>query len=414
MKPIAVGVVPRERFSMGAETLERLFECTHASIEVIVVDAAPPRWRAELGPIIESRRNVVRIINDDLILPNTARNLVTENTKAEWICFIENDVLVSPGWLDQLITACQEEGADIAVPLIMERFGPFEKVHFDDRLHSIRECYTDGGKVLNIDPRPDSKEDDRWADGRRSIQFLETHCMLISRNALDKMGGFDGNITAQEEVDISLSAYAHGVKAIIEPRAVVTFLPPPPIHADERAYYLRKWNPETYAGDYKRITRRWRLLSPPNAMGVVQSRRSYTTALDPDKQVQDQLDYRQKIVDTASELYSVNRENKPFILVHDEQLNLHDAAPGMHVQPFLERDGKYWGAPNDDSHAIAELERARSRGVKLIVFAWTSFWWLEHYAGFAKYLHEHYSLKTSNVLVTAFDLETYKRNAASI
>lgn len=79
--------------------------------------------------------------------------------------------------------------------------------------------------------------------------------------------------------------------------------------------------------------------------------------------------------------------NATFILVNDDQWgNESRALEGYRVFPFLERDGQYWGPPADDETALRELERLRQSGASHIVFAWPSFWWLEHYAGLRRHL----------------------------
>ncbi len=72
--------------------------------------------------------------------------------------------------------------------------------------------------------------------------------------------------------------------------------------------------------------------------------------------------------------------------------------------PFLERDGKYWGHPADDSVAVGELERLRGDGVSYLVFPWTEFWWLDHYSGFRTHLMESFTTAQSNSHVLIFDL----------
>lgn len=404
MASVAVGLVPRERFSMAGEVLERLLSCIPEDCELVVVDAGTPaRFRAEMDRVLEGRPDVVRPIADEILLPNEARNVVTANTQADWICFLENDVLVEPGWLSKLLAACEEEAAAVAVPLIMERFGPFEQVHFDDRLHTITAVDTPEGAGLRIEPRPDSKESDRGA-ARRRVDFVETHCMLFSRRALERTGLFDPAISAQEEMDVSLALHAHGLSAVLEPAAVVTFYPPPPIHPEEREFYLRKWDPESYGQDFRRVAERWRLVDPPSAMGVVETRRSYVREPDPERQVAAELAYRQRLVDTATDLAAVARSDGPLILVHDEQLNLNVVAPGLEVLPFLERGGLYWGPPPDDATAIAELERMRAEGVSVIAFAWPSFWWLDHYPVFTEHLRASYPTLLTNDRLVGFDL----------
>ena len=75
------------------------------------------------------------------------------------------------------------------------------------------------------------------------------------------------------------------------------------------------------------------------------------------------------------------------------------------VRPFLERDGEFWGAPSDSTTAIEELERMRREGARHAVFAWPAFWWLEHYADFARHLRATYAVKAETHDVLIFDLQ---------
>src|SRR5881396_2814418 len=77
-----------------------------------------------------------------------------------------------------------------------------------------------------------------------------------------------------------------------------------------------------------------------------------------------------------------------FVLVDEDQLR--SSLPHACALPFLEKEGQYWGPPADDPMAIAELERLRRMGAKAVVFVWTTFWWLTHYAGFQQHLRSRY------------------------
>jgi glycosyltransferase involved in cell wall biosynthesis len=72
--------------------------------------------------------------------------------------------------------------------------------------------------------------------------------------------------------------------------------------------------------------------------------------------------------------------------------------------PFLERDGQYWGLPDDDETAIRELERIRLNGVNFIVFTWPAYWWLDHYKEFNNYLATRFRCVVKNDHTIIFDL----------
>lgn len=94
-----------------------------------------------------------------------------------------------------------------------------------------------------------------------------------------------------------------------------------------------------------------------------------------------------------------------FILVDDETWGAQEIYPNRIVIPFLECNGQYSGAPENDEIAIKELNRLRNFGIQYIVFAWVSFWWLEHYSRFYEYLRKHYKCIVKNNRIVVFDLK---------
>ena len=105
---------------------------------------------------------------------------------------------------------------------------------------------------------------------------------------------------------------------------------------------------------------------------------------------------------------------EPFILVDEDAWGSDDIISGRPRIPFMERDGWYNGRPEDDDAAIAELERLRGhRGAAWLVLAWPAFWWLEHYAEFAAYLHASYACVARTERLAVFDLHPRAGDGAS-
>lgn len=100
------------------------------------------------------------------------------------------------------------------------------------------------------------------------------------------------------------------------------------------------------------------------------------------------------------------------ILVDQDQLNPELTTP-YRVLPFPERDGKFWGPPDDDRSAIEEVERLRRAGAGFLVFAWPAFWWLEHYLGLTNHLRSNYRCLAENDRVIAFNLRENADGCAS-
>jgi len=107
-----------------------------------------------------------------------------------------------------------------------------------------------------------------------------------------------------------------------------------------------------------------------------------------------------------TELDSVIPEEAAFILVDDGQWPVGDAFPTRRVLPFIERDGRWWGPPENDQAALQELERMRREGATYFAFAWPSFWWTEHYAQFSQHLRRAFPCVLENERLIVFDLTT--------
>ena len=91
-----------------------------------------------------------------------------------------------------------------------------------------------------------------------------------------------------------------------------------------------------------------------------------------------------------------------FIVVDEEQIR--SDLPYVRAIPFTEKNGQYWGPPENDQAAIRELKRLRKRGAKLIAFTWPTFWWLQHYSGFNRYLRSEFRCAVKNDFLIVFDL----------
>ena len=92
------------------------------------------------------------------------------------------------------------------------------------------------------------------------------------------------------------------------------------------------------------------------------------------------------------------------VLLVDSQGVGGEVADGRRTLPFLERDGQYWGAPEDGNLAVRELERMRSEGADFIAFAWPAMWWLDQYPELERHLGERFPRILDSERLVAFDL----------
>ncbi|MGI8588346.1 MAG: hypothetical protein ACR2M0_11780 [Chloroflexia bacterium] len=115
-----------------------------------------------------------------------------------------------------------------------------------------------------------------------------------------------------------------------------------------------------------------------------------STKLVQDPEVLRGIPWLYDIQSAIREIVTVIPVGESFILVDDMQWGGGRIVAGRTAIPFTEREGQYWGPPSDSATAIRELERLRQSGAGFIVFAWSSFWWLDYYAEFNDYLRSVY------------------------
>ena len=269
MPNVTIAMVPRERFAVAGEVFQRLFDCTRIPFELVVVNCGipDPYWQ-QIEAVIKGRKNVSVIRTDQYLLPNQAKNLVIQESKADYLCLTEMDVLVDEDWLSFLIAACEEHPADVATPLIIDAEG----VHGDPHVSQVRRIRdADGQPALEIQGRDTPKEHDRHA-GRGPVVFLEDHCLLFRRDVFDRIGLLDEELTARSQLDLSLRLFDANLTCVLEPRARVTYLAPSAIDPEERAYYLFRWDPKRARKSEQRIRERWNIVDMPTAMRFVKRR----------------------------------------------------------------------------------------------------------------------------------------------
>src|SRR6266581_9711816 len=140
MSQVTIGFVPRERFSLALESLQSILDHTDIPFNLIIVDCnTPDVFRQPMQQLLHGRENVTVIRRDEYLLPNPCRNLVVQESQDELVCLIENDNLVSHGWLTRFVSAIEQHDAGVVIPLIMEGRPGNAKVHFDSNLGSVRE-----------------------------------------------------------------------------------------------------------------------------------------------------------------------------------------------------------------------------------------------------------------------------------
>ncbi|MGE5062697.1 MAG: glycosyltransferase family 2 protein [Myxococcales bacterium] len=262
----SIVVVQRERFSMTRESLESLLANTKPPFELIYVDAGSPTTVATYLHS-QSLLHGFRLIRVPRHLPPVeARNLGFGASRGRYVVFTDNDVVFSEGWLRTLVECAAETGADIVTPLIC--YG--EPVHTIVHVAGGTAVIGDNGdgrsfrEVQRFEGRPVSEVFAKLL--REPTGLAEFHCVLVRRDFVERLGGFDENLkSTSEHLDLALTAQACGGRIWFEPASRITYMPPGQagpgpgrrLAWSDLPYFALRWSDEWNEASEKYFHAKW-------------------------------------------------------------------------------------------------------------------------------------------------------------
>lgn len=256
--PATIVVVQRERFALTRRSLDSLYQYTPTPLDLIYVDAGSPRHVARHLATESKRRGFQLIRYPHYLPPHKARNIGAARAGGRYVIFIDNDVMVSPGWLEGLVTCADATGADVVTPLICIGEPVHTTVHVAGGTARIVE--RDGKRrfeeVQRYEGRPLAKVTATLV--RQPTELAEFHCLLARRAFLERIGPMDeGYLATSEHLDFSLTVRQNGGSIYFEPTAVITYLPPPPFDWSDIPYYTLRWCDEWAEASERHFHRKW-------------------------------------------------------------------------------------------------------------------------------------------------------------
>ncbi|MEO0759781.1 MAG: glycosyltransferase [Cyanobacteria bacterium J06648_16] len=258
---VTLVVVPRERFSYTRQSLESIYQNTQIPFELIYVDGnSPPDIRAYLESQAEIR-GFKLIRTDRYLSPNHARNIGLAEATTQYVVFMDNDVILSPDWLQQLIACAEETGAAVVGPLMCQDEPVHQVVHFaggeshvwvdgSGRRRLREKMYLQGKRVDEVRSRLQ----------REPTELAEFHCVLVRRDIFDRLGPLDeGMMNTKEHLDFCMAVRETGEQVYFEPASVVTYVPGPPLKLSDVYFYMLRWSNDWTMSSLQRIREKWTL-----------------------------------------------------------------------------------------------------------------------------------------------------------
>src|SRR5262245_57027010 len=244
LRDVTVVVVPRERFSFTRRSLERLYETTPAPGAVVCVDGgSPPSVKAYLAA--QARERGFRLIRSEHYLTqNEARSLALPHVDTPYVAFVDNDVLVTPGWLETLKRCADETGAWVVGPIYCIGEPELSVVHMAGGVARFDDSGGGGRDLVEVHRFSGARLDRIRAWLRRAaLEMVEFHCLLARMDVFARLGPLDeALLSSPEHIDLCLSVRAAGQSVYFEPAAAVTYVPPPPYVLSDLPYYCLRWS----------------------------------------------------------------------------------------------------------------------------------------------------------------------------
>jgi GT2 family glycosyltransferase len=261
---VTIAVVPRERFSYARASLESILAQTARPFELIYVDGGSPPEVCDYLRRESIQRGFHHLRTEYFLFPNEARNLAVLHVRTPYVVFIDNDVLVTPGWLDALVRCADETGAWVVGPLYCIGQPSHHRIHMAGGDAHFRE--ENGRRYLYEKHRfvnqflPDVRPQLR----RQSCETVEFHCLLARRDAFERLGPLDETLTGtREHLDFCLAVREAGGSVYFEPDSVVTYVPGPPFAPSDIPYYLFRWSEAATGACLRRFLQKWNISEDP-------------------------------------------------------------------------------------------------------------------------------------------------------
>jgi GT2 family glycosyltransferase len=257
---ITIVIVPWQHFSQTKPSLESVYAFTAPPFELIYIDGnSPPKIRRYLQEQARARQFTL-IRSDHYLTTAEAHNLALPHIKTEYVAFIENWVLVTPGWLDALVRCARETQAWVVEPLyctgelrrpIVYSSAPALQIVEENGERRLHETAPLAGKPL-ADVRSGLK--------RKVCGYAKSHCLLVRKEVLDRLHAFDESFTSfQGHRDFSLDVQAAGGSLYAEPEAVVVLAAVPPLAWSDLGLYLLRWSDAWLQPSVRRFAQKWRI-----------------------------------------------------------------------------------------------------------------------------------------------------------
>jgi hypothetical protein len=281
-KPRATLVVTaRERHGLTEGAIASIVEHTRAPYRLVYASGdTPPPLMARLRERAPAWGLEIAEV-DARLFPNQIRRQLIGDVDTEYVVFIDNDVVVEPGWLDELIACADETGAGAVGPIYLVG-GDGGPTHIHMAGGTLEWIDTPPGRKVRED-HVDMGEDASMPHEREPVDFLEYHCMLVRTSVARDGALFDPGIACvHEHIDLATTLRERGFGSWSEPKSRVTYLGKGLWTAEDLPYMRFRWSREAAESSIAAFCRKWNVIDDDESFrGVRSFVRVHKSRIDP-------------------------------------------------------------------------------------------------------------------------------------
>jgi GT2 family glycosyltransferase/glycosyltransferase involved in cell wall biosynthesis len=197
-------------WKLATRAISALADNTEPCFELVLVDNASPD--DSLARVEEHAEGATIIRNQSNRGFGGASNQGAEAARGRYLCFLNSDALVEPGWLPPLLETLEHPGVGAVVPLYLNENGTVQEA--GSVVDSIGHAHAVGR---------DGDPNDFQLRFPREVDFGSAACMLVPAGLFHEVGGFDELFTPgyYEDTDLCFKLHERGLRTIYEPRSRV-------------------------------------------------------------------------------------------------------------------------------------------------------------------------------------------------